>query len=254
MCAMRRQKKSTLHHNNSGMPSSQPPRPVATSSAATPLLQRAGWVAVPLGFLAYESALHHAAHTPGGEVAALILGLAPFLLIALAAAWRATSRLPWLLLLVACCVALWVARIPLAAHFGWTYFLQHFGANAALAAMFGRTLRPGATPLCSEFATAIHGPLTPDMQRYTRRVTQAWTLFFGATALASLVLFAFAPMPTWSTFANLGTPILIALMFVAEAACRRAVLPEAKDTGVLDAVRGYRTVMTERASRAGASR
>ncbi|CAG9174738.1 hypothetical protein LMG23994_02944 [Cupriavidus pinatubonensis] len=243
-----------MHHNNSVMPSSQPSHPVVPSSTATPLLQRAGWVAAPVGFLAYESALHHAAHTPGSEVRALMLGLAPFVLIALAAAWRATWRLPWLLLVTACAVALWVTRIPLAAHFGWTYFLQHFGANTALAAMFGRTLRAGATPLCSEFAAAIHGPLTPDMQRYTQRVTQAWTLFFGATALASLVLFAVAPMPTWSTFANLGTPILIALMFVAEAACRRALLPAAKDTGVLDAVRGYRTVMTERASRAGASR
>ena len=233
------------------MSSSQLPHSVATSPDATPLLQRVGWIAAPVGFLAYESALHHAAHTPGGEVGALMLGLAPFVLIALAAAWRSAARLPWLLLLAACGAALWVGRIPLAAHFGWTYFLQHFGANAALAAMFGRTLRQG-TPLCTEFAAAVHGPLTPEMRHYTRRVTQAWTLFFALTATASLVLFALAPMPAWSTFANLGTPVLIAAMFVAEAACRRAVLPAAKG-GVLDAVRGYRAVMTERASRAGTS-
>lgn len=236
------------------MPSSQLPHPVATSPGATPLRQRVGWVAAPVGFLAYESALHHAAHTPGGEVAALMLGMAPFVLIALAAAWRSAMRLPWLLLLAACGTALWVGRIPLAAHFGWTYFLQHFGANAALAAMFGRTLRQGGTPLCTEFAAAVHGPLPPDMRRYTRRVTQAWTLFFTVTAVVSLILFAVAPMPAWSTFANLGTPLLVALMFVAEAACRRAALPAAKHTGVLDAVRGYRAVMSERASRAGVSR
>ncbi len=211
-------------------------------------------MAAPAGFLAYESALHHAAHTPGGEVGALMLGLAPFMPIALAAAWRSSARLPWLLLLAACGAALWVGRIPLAAHFGWTYFLQHFGANAALAAMFGRTLRRGGTPLCTEFAAAVHGPLSAEMRHYTRRVTQAWTLFFTVTSIASLVLFALAPMPAWSTFANLGTPMLIALMFVAEAACRRAVLPAAKHTGVLDAVRGYRVVMATRASRGGASR
>ncbi|WER48173.1 acyl carrier protein [Cupriavidus sp. WKF15] len=233
------------------MPSSQSPHSVVTSAGAAPLLQRVSWMAAPVGFVAYESALHHAAHTPGAEVSALWLGLAPFLLIALVAAWRSAPRLPWLLLLAACGLALWVGRMPLAAHFGWTYFLQHFGANAALAAMFGRTLRPGGMPLCTEFAAAVHGPLTPDMRRYTRRVTQAWTLFFALTAAASLVLFALAPMPAWSTFANLGTPALVALMFVAEAACRRVVLPAAQHTGVLDAVRGYRAVMTERASRAG---
>ncbi len=117
------------------------------SSGAAPLLQRAGWVAAPMGFLAYESALHHAAHTPGSEVPALMLGLAPFLLIALAAAWRSARRLPWLLVVTACGAALWAGRVPLAAHFGWTYFLQHFGANAALAAMFGRTLRVARRPV-----------------------------------------------------------------------------------------------------------
>lgn len=235
------------------MPSSQLSHPAATSPEATPLLQRVGWIAAPVGFLAYESALHHAAHTPGGEVGALMLGLAPFVLMALAAAWRSAARLPWLLLLAACGAALWAGRIPMAAHFGWTYFLQHFGVNAALATMFGRTLRRDGTPLCSEFAAAVHGPLTPDMRDYTRRVTQAWTLFFALTAAVSLILFALAPMPAWSTFANLGTPLLVALMFVAEAACRRALLPAAKHTGVLDAVRGYRAVMTQRASRGGAS-
>ncbi len=39
-------------------------------------------------------------------------------------------------------------------------------------------------------------------------------------------------------------------MFIAEAACRRAMLPAARHTGVLDAVRGYRAVMSERAGRA----
>ncbi len=48
------------------------------------------------------------------------------------------------------------------------------------------------------------------MRHYTRRVTQAWTLFFTATAMVSVALFAIAPMPAWSTFANLGTPALVA--------------------------------------------
>jgi len=222
---------------------------------SAPLAQRYGWVAGVAGFLAYETALHHAAHQPGAEVGALMLGLAPFLLIAVAAAWRCAWRLPAMAAVLAAAAGVWAWRIPLAAHFGWTYFLQHFGVNIALAAMFGQSVLRGRTPLCTRFAAAVHGePLTGSMQRYTRRVTQAWTLFFGITAAASAVLFAAAPMPAWSTFANLGTPALVALMFVVEAGCRRALLPGARHTGVLHAIRGYQAVMGKRAARAALPR
>jgi len=219
--------------------------------AAQPLAQRYGWVAAVAGFVTYEAALHHAAHQPGAEITALLLGAAPFLLLAITAARHPAWRVPALLAVALAAAALWTWRAPLALHFGWTYFLQHFGMNAALAAMFGRTLRRGHTPLCSQFAAAVRGPLSPELQRYTRRVTQAWTLFFALTAAVSAVLFAAAPMTTWSNFANLGTPVLVALMFVAESACRRLAMPGMAHAGVLEAVRGYRAVMEKRAEQAG---
>ncbi|WP_354683670.1 acyl carrier protein [Cupriavidus necator] len=229
-----------------------PVRQEAGTAAASPL-RRHGWLAAVAGFVAYEAALHQAAHQPGAEVAALLLGMAPFLAIGFIAMWRAGWRAPALLALLAACGALWIFREPLAGHFGWTYFLQHAGVNAALGMMFGLTLRAGGTPLCTQIATALHGPLSPAHARYTRRVTQAWTLFFAAMAGVSTLLFALAPVATWSSFANLCTPLLIAAMFAGEALCRRIAFP-GMQTSLLDAVHGYRALMAARAGRPGLPR
>ncbi|MFS8975302.1 acyl carrier protein [Cupriavidus necator] len=244
-----------FHHPSPPAAPALPARPVADAGAAAASpWRRHGWIAAVAGFVAYESALHRAAHQPGAEVAALLLGVAPFLVIGFVIMRRAGWRAPAWLALLAACAALWMWRTPLAAHFGWTYFLQHAGVNAALGVMFGQTLRAGGTPLCTQIATALHGPLSPAHALYTRRVTQAWTMFFAAMVGVSTLLFVLAPVATWSSFANLGTPLLIAAMFAAEAACRRIVFPRMRHTGLLDAVHGYRAVMAARAGRSGAPR
>ncbi|MDQ0140659.1 acyl carrier protein [Cupriavidus necator] len=221
---------------------------------AAPSWRRHAWVGAVAAFVVYESALHRAAHQPGAEVPALLLGAAPFLLVGFLVCRRVAGRLPALLALLAACAALWLWRTPLAGHFGWTYYLQHAGANAALGAIFGRSLCRGQTPLCTQIATAIHGRLSAAHVRYTVRVTQAWTLFFAAMAGVSTLLFVLAPVAAWSSFANLATPLLVALMFVGEAVCRRIALPGVRHGGLLDAVHGYRAVMTARAGRPGLPR
>lgn len=244
------------------MPSSQPvdrfypPAPGALTApdAAVPSWRRHAWIGAVAGFVVYESALHRAAHHPGAEVAALALGAAPFLLIGFVACRRLAGRVPALLALLAACAALWFWRAPLASHFGWTYYLQHVGANAALGAMFALSLRRGRTPLCTQIATVIHGTLSAAHARYTVRVTQAWTLFFAAMAGVSTLLFVLAPVAAWSSFANLATPLLIALMFAGEAVYRRIAFPGMRHGGVLDAVHGYRALMTARAARPGLPR
>lgn len=244
------------------MPSSQPVDrfpPAAAGvlpapDAAAPSWRRHAWIGAVAGFVAYESALHRAAHQPGAEVAALWLGAAPFLLIGFLGCRRLAGRIPALLALLAACAALWLWRAPLAGHFGWTYYLQHAGANAALGAMFALSLRRGHTPLCTQIATAIHGTLSAAHARYTVRVTQAWTLFFAAMVGASTLLFVLAPVAAWSSFANLATPLLIALMFAGEAVYRRIAFPDMRHGGLLDAVHGYRALMAARAAHAGLPR
>ena len=209
------------------------------------LLRASGVVA---GIVAYQCAAHHAVSTPGAHGLGLALVIAPLLLIALSGAARSSAR-AWLLPLWAlACVALWLARAPLIAHFGWGLWLEHASFNLALAWMFGRTLAAGREPLCTQFATMVHGRLEARVARYTRHITLAWTLFFVATALVSTALFACASIVTWSTFANYLALPLVGLMFVVEYACRRIALPDMKPSSIMDAVRAYTRSMQMRRS------
>jgi uncharacterized membrane protein len=188
---------------------------------------------------AYQVGAHHAVSTPGEHGLGLALVLVPVLLVALSAAAR-SSRRAWLLPLWACvCAGLWLVRAPLTAHFGWGLYLEHISFNLALAWMFGRTLAADREPLVTQFARMVHGTIEPRVQRYTRRVTVAWTLFFVGIALVSTILFASASIVVWSTFANYLALPLVAVMFVAEFACRRVALRGMRQSSMLDAVRAY---------------
>ena len=128
-------------------------------------------------------------------------------------------------------VGVWVDRLVLA---------QHVGVNAALGILFGRSLFAGRRPLVTVFASLLHEQMTPALLGYTRRVTVAWALFFLAMVILSLLLFFFAPIETWSIFANILTLPLVALMFVVEYLVRQRVLPARRQVGILAAARAYR--------------
>jgi uncharacterized membrane protein len=81
--------------------------------------------------------------------------------------------------------------------------------------------------------------MSPALARYTRGVTLAWTIFFGAVATVSVALFFLAPRPLWSAFANLLTLPLVGAMFAAEYAVRVRVLPPEERGGLADAARAY---------------
>ena len=89
------------------------------------------------------------------------------------------------------------------------------------------------------------------MSSATARLRLAICILLIIMAAVSTVLFALAPVATWSTFANLCSPVLVALMFVVEAGCRRFALPGVAHAGVREAIQGYRAAM---AARAGLSR
>jgi uncharacterized membrane protein len=96
----------------------------------------------------------------------------------------------------------------------------------------------------------MDGTLTPQVERYTRHITVAWTLFFVAIATVSTVLFAASSIVEWSTFANYLALPLVGVMFVGEHAWRRVALPDVDRPGMLAAVRAYRQSMSPRADRA----
>ena len=93
--------------------------------------------------------------------------------------------------------------------------------NAGLSAFFGASLYPGRQPVISVFARLEQGELQPDLARHARLVTWCWTLMLAAIAVSALALAAWAPMETWSLFANVLSYALIAALFTGEYLYRR---------------------------------
>ncbi|MBB3260844.1 putative membrane protein [Paraburkholderia bannensis] len=193
---------------------------------------------------AYQVLAHHAIATPDDHGLGLAMALAPPLLLALGAAARSPRRARWLTLWMLGAGALWGARTPLAQHFEWGLYLEHVSFNLGMALVFGRTLAAGRTPLCTQFATMMRKPggsgLKPAVARYTRQITLAWSVFFVAIAAISTLMFAFAPIVDWSTFANYLALPLVGAMFVGEHAVRRFMVPGEAQAGMMEAIRAYR--------------
>ena len=145
-------------------------------------------------------------------------------------------------MLVAAAVVAWQRRqralaLVLAAE--TLYLGQHVAIHLLLAFVFGSTLAAGREPLVSALARRVHGHLTPAMAAYSRKVNVAWTLYFVAMALVSVVVFATAPFALWATFANLVTPLAIVAMFVGEYLLRYRLHPEFERATLAQAVRAY---------------
>ena len=204
------------------------------------ILRIVRWLGVAALVIGYPLLAHYtnkSAHD--GNLGALV-SITPVVLIALVLAWNSPRRSVMLGVLALLCIALWAEWPALEQHFGLVYWLQDVGMLLMLLMTFGRTLIAGRQPLCTRFAEAVHGPLTPQHEIYAHQVTVAWTLFFAAMTLVSTLLFFLAPLASWSVFANFLTLPLIALMFIAEYWVRRWVLPDMQNAHILDSVRAYR--------------
>lgn len=192
---------------------------------------------------AYALIAHYSSARTEVGLWAVILALAPVVLAALAFARRnAAGLLLWAAVIAMAGLLAW-AWPWLQGNVAWMYFLQHVGVNGALGVLFGRTLAAPRQPLCTFLAGKIHRRMTPLIVRYTRQVTVAWTCFFAAMVLVSIVLFAAAPIEVWSVFANLLTFPLVGLMFVVENEVRKRVIPAEDRVGMLEAIHAFRANM-----------
>ncbi len=198
-------------------------------------------MAVAAAVISYAVLAHVSNSVPGNENLGAVLALAPLWLAAAALAWRSSYQ--WIGLL-ACLLGALLAYAcwdNLKRHFMWLYLIQQAGAYALLAISFGRSLGQRHVPLCTQFATLVHGPLTLPVSRYTRSVTIAWTLFFVAMSATLLILYATAPLAVWSVFANFCTVPLVALMFIGEYLIRQRTLPDMKHASIRDTIRALST-------------
>jgi uncharacterized membrane protein len=189
--------------------------------------------------VAYAGLSHYSNSVAKTHDLGVALALGPVLAVGLALIWRWTHVLVALLAVAVAAVLLRHYWPLLERNFPLVYLLQEAGFYSLMAASFGLSLRRHETALCTQLADKVHGPLSAQEIRYTRQVTAAWTIFFLAITLVTILLFATAPLRVWSLFANFFAVPLMVLMFAAEYAVRRRVLPQVQGGGVLAAVRVY---------------
>lgn len=203
--------------------------------------------ALRLGLIATAGALylglsHFTAASERPPVIGLVVGLLPLGAIALVAAWNSRAPALALLLCTACVLALALNFDNLRQHAAWLYFVQHAGAMALLTITFGSTLGSAhQDALCSRIASLMQrAPLDADYLRYTWQVTVAWTLYFLASAILSVLLFSFGPVEVWSIFANVLTPVLLGVMFAGEYLIRLRVMPGRSHFSISETIQAYR--------------
>ena len=193
-------------------------------------------VAVSVAFVV----LAHAAMTRGLPASmGAALSLVPLALVLYVVLRRSGHRVALALLALAA-FALWLGWDKLEARFPDLLFVEHAGMNLALAFLFGRTLAAGREPLVTRFARIVHGgDMPPGVERYTRGVTVAWTVFFATLFAVSAGLYFGGFATAWSFLANILSPVLIAGMFLGEYALRHWALPDQEHVGILTGVRAF---------------
>jgi uncharacterized membrane protein len=88
--------------------------------------------------------------------------------------------------------------------------------NGLFLYIFGRTILPGREPLITRFRRLDLNDLTPEIRRYTRRLTVCWVVFFAASLAASILLALYADPATWSWFVNVACPLAAIVFFLSE--------------------------------------
>ena len=125
-------------------------------------------------------------------------------------------------------------------------YLPPVAINFAVAWLFGHTLLHGRVPLVERLVRVLHAGeerIDPEIIRYARRVTLAWTMLLALLGVLNLVLaicvvpggflHAFGippplavPQEWWSSVANIGSYLILGAFFALEYAYRRHRFPE----------------------------
>ncbi len=112
------------------------------------------------------------------------------------------------------CVALLIARDP-----RWLLWYPVV-VNTGLCAIFGASLAHGM-PAIERLARLREPDLPPAGIRYTRRVTQMWTLFFALNGMAAAALTLWAPVRWWTLYNGCISYLLVGALIAGEWLVRR---------------------------------
>jgi uncharacterized membrane protein len=203
------------------------------------IISRSWKVLIVLACFAYQYLVYSSVSNAQSGPLHLVLMWLPLAILAGWVVARSANKLVWLTALLAIGLIVYLLehqdRLGLPATSG----ISHAAAYLFLLWYFGRTLLRGREPLITRFSSSVHGPLPPAMERYTRKVTIAWCVFFAAQLLGSALLFAIAPLDTWSLFINLLNVPLLAVMFVGPLVYRTLRYPDFPRTSIGQAIQAF---------------
>jgi len=189
-----------------------------------------------------------------GNPALIAASIGLLIVLVLFPGLRNARPLAWIMLPVAA-----LCLYAVAAH-GRTLlllFLPPILINGFMAWVFGRTLKPGRTPLIERAIVALHGTtddVTAEMLTYARSLTLVWACLLSALAAINLVLAVLAdpggllmsaglhspvtvPLGVWSLFANVLNYLIVGALFVGEYWLRRRRFPQQSYRGFFDFTR-----------------
>lgn len=187
-------------------------------------------VLIGLLLVSYLAVAHIALTSEGSQQWAALIAIIPLMLWwlkALIAPDASTLRRCTILLVgLVCCGLGWWFWSRWVGYAEWVYLLQSVGSMLLMASVFGVSLTMKEGDWVTRLATIIHGgSLPPEIARYTRNVTVAWTLFFLLMATTSMALFVSGQREWWSAFINLFSWPLVAAAFLVEYGIRKLLHP-----------------------------
>lgn len=180
--------------------------------------------------VSYFAVAHIALTAEGGQQWAALIAIIPIVgwwLKALLAKDASSLRRVTILLIGLVLAALgWWFWSRWVGYSEWVYLFQSVGSMLLMATVFGVSLTMKEGDWVTRLATIIHGgSLPPEISRYTRRVTIAWTAFFLLMATTSMTLFTLGERAWWSAFINLFSWPLVAAAFLVEYGIRKLLHP-----------------------------
>ncbi len=135
----------------------------------------------------YTVLAHQASARHDNLLAALAIGV--LVALVLLAPLLQGRIVAWLGLLAGAAGAAWLMQTP---YVHAPLLLVPFAFIALVSWWFARSLRPGRVPLISKIVAALEktgaDELTPELQRYTRRLTAAWALLLAVIGVSNLTL------------------------------------------------------------------
>jgi uncharacterized membrane protein len=132
------------------------------------------------------------------------------------------------------------AAVMMLGYFSLTLYLLYIAPIViplGLLILFGRTLLPGHIPLITAISDAARGPLTPELEKYTRLLTQLWCVIFLLIITWSAILPWLQQPELWSWFTNVINYGFVGAFFVIEFMVRKKIFPEHNHPGFIEYLR-----------------